>query len=125
LPGTKLPREGRSHAEIVPGGGATAWGNAALGGPSSFHTSPGAQAQRETSPSRTCNAGNVASFYRHARRLWHPQRNSRRRSDGRGEVQLLGRDFATDGFPLVAPERRGPIDRDAWSRHAGHSAVAS
>jgi outer membrane receptor protein involved in Fe transport len=29
---TKLPREGLFRTELVPGGGATAWGNAALGG---------------------------------------------------------------------------------------------
>ena len=29
---TKVPREGLARVEVVPGGGATAWGNAALGG---------------------------------------------------------------------------------------------
>ncbi|MGH7955715.1 MAG: TonB-dependent receptor, partial [Opitutaceae bacterium] len=35
---TKIPREGLSHAEVIPGGGATAWGNAALGGVMQFFT---------------------------------------------------------------------------------------
>src|SRR5690606_1243849 len=40
---------------------------------------------------------------------------------GSGQVQLLGRAFATNGFRLVAPERRGPIDVAAASRHSGLS----
>jgi len=36
---------------------------------------------------------------------------------GTGTLRLSGRDFATDGFPLVAPEDRGPIDVAAGSRH--------
>ena len=41
---------------------------------------------------------------------------------GRGTVQFLGDDFSTSGFPLVAPERRGPIDVAAWSHHSWLSA---
>src|SRR2546429_4619415 len=37
---TKVPREGLERAELVPGGGATAWGNAALGGVVQLFTRP-------------------------------------------------------------------------------------
>jgi len=36
---------------------------------------------------------------------------------GTGTIELRGRAFATDGFVLVAPEDRGPVDLAAWSRH--------
>ncbi len=102
---TKVPREGLAGAELVRGGGATAWGNAALGGVVQLLT-----LDPSTHPNRL-----VASYgdfdTRSAEMLVTAPL-------GRGTLQLSGRAFATDGFPLVAPEDRGPVDIDAWSRHA-------
>ena len=36
---------------------------------------------------------------------------------GSGALQIFARDFATDGFALVAPEDRGNIDQAASSEH--------
>jgi outer membrane receptor protein involved in Fe transport len=117
---TKIPREGLQRAEVVPGSGATAWGNATLGGIVQLFTRPGS----ESSVAPNGNAATTASSDL-------PERVSATFGDygtrslevaatqpvGRGEVQLLGRIFSTDGFSLVAPERRGPVDIAAWSRH--------
>jgi hypothetical protein len=108
---TKLPREGLARAELVPGGGATAWGNAALGGVVQLLT---------TAPSRS----NPMGYFRTGRMVATFGDFGTRSAEisavqpiGRGVVQLLGRDFSTDGWALVAPERRGPVDVPAWSRH--------
>jgi outer membrane receptor protein involved in Fe transport len=110
---TKTPREGLARAELVPGGGATAWGNAALGGVIQLFTAP--PPPRESNPIGYTPSGTAAasagSFSTRSLELGVAQ------PVGRGALQLLGRDFTTDGFPLVAPERRGPIDVAAWSRH--------
>jgi outer membrane receptor protein involved in Fe transport len=118
---TKLPREGLGGAEIVPGGGATAWGNAALGGVVHLFTAPlrtGLEViDRPPEPVRWAATGSLrlaATLGDFGTRsgelaLVIPTR--------KGAVQLLGRAFGTDGFSLVAPERRGPIDIAAWSRH--------
>ena len=101
---TKIPREGLARAELVPGGGATAWGNAALGGVVQLFTQPAEGRNGHLNAS-------AGSFGTRNAEL------SLTQPAGRGAVQLLGRDFSTNGFPLVAPERRGPIDLAAWSRH--------
>ena len=101
---SKIPRESLIAAEIVPGGGATAWGNAALGGVVQLLTEPPATAQNRI-------AASIGDFSTHSEEitLSHPI--------GHGTAQLLAGDFGTSGFPLVAPEFRGPIDLAAWSRH--------
>ncbi len=101
---TKLPRESLDRVELVRGGGATAWGNAALGGVVQLFTSP-------ATGERTRFATTVGDFSTRSVEL------EVTRSAGRGTIQLLGRDFTTNGFSLVAPERRGPIDSSAGSRH--------
>ena len=93
------------RAELVPGGGATAWGNAALGGVVQLFTDPPTSAQNRLA----VIAGN---FSTRSAELEISQ------PAGRGAVQLLGEAFSTDGFPLVAPERRGPIDVAAASHHS-------
>ncbi|MBL9187346.1 MAG: TonB-dependent receptor [Opitutaceae bacterium] len=122
---SKVPREGLARVEIVPGGGATAWGNAALGGVVQAFTFPGEAVFALGSP--------LSPFY--ATAGW-PKASTYGRAAvtfgdfgtrsveilvtqpaGRGSVQLLGRSFATDGFALIAPERRGSVDVGAWSRH--------
>ena len=102
---TLVPRESLVRAELVPGGGATAWGNAALGGVVQLFTDPPASAQNRL-------AATVGDFSTRSAELEISQ------PAGRGAVQLLGNAFSTDGFPLVAPERRGPIDVAAASHHS-------
>ena len=117
---TKVPREGLSHVEILPGGGATAWGNAALGGVvqlfTPIRTTPEV-IDRPPQPIQWITAGSL----RFTATLGDFGTRSGELAlvvpTNRGALQLLGRDFATDGFRLVAPERRGPIDIPAWSRH--------
>ncbi len=122
---TKVPRESLDHVEVVPGGGATAWGNSALGGvvqlfsgklQTSFPTSPGPNSPYLDAPDWVTRGSGRAvvtagDFGTRSAEFAVTQ------PVGRGAVQLLGRDFTTDGFSLVAPERRGPIDIAAWSRH--------
>jgi outer membrane receptor protein involved in Fe transport len=101
---SKVPRESLVGAELVRGGGATAWGNAALGGVVQLLTeSPGA------------TRGRFAASYGD-----FGTRNAELAVSlplGPGHLQLLGQDFATDGFSLVAPEDRGPVDIAASSEH--------
>ncbi len=101
---SKVPRESLAAAEVVRGGGATAWGNAALGGIVQLLTeNPGATRGRL--------AATAGSFATHSAEIAVSQ------PIGTGTLQLLGRDFASDGFVLVAPEDRGPIDQPAASEH--------
>jgi outer membrane receptor protein involved in Fe transport len=118
---TKLPREGIGHAEIVPGGGASAWGNAALGGVVHLFSAPMRTRveviDRPPAPVGWTDVGSLrfaATLGDYGTRsaelaLVLPTRV--------GVFQILARDFSTDGFRLVAPERRGSIDIPAWSRH--------
>ena len=101
---TKIPRDGLSRAELVPGGGATAWGNQALGGVVQLFTEPISGAQTMA----TAAAGQYGT---------HSFEFSAAQPVAGGSLQLLGRAFETDGFKLVAPERRGLVDIDAWNRH--------
>jgi outer membrane receptor protein involved in Fe transport len=101
---TKVPRENLARIEVVPGGGASAWGNAALGGVVQILT------QR---PSAQTTAANVTlgDFGTRSAEIAHTQPGAL------GTFHIEARTFATDGFTLVAPERRGPIDIAARSRH--------
>lgn len=101
---TKVPRESLAGVEIVRGGGATAWGNAALGGIVQLFT-------EEPGATRGRLAASSGAFATRSVELAVSQ------PLGPGTLQLLGRDFSTDGYALVAPENRGPIDRPAGSRH--------
>lgn len=101
---SKLPRESLSGAEILRGGGATAWGNAALGGIVQLLTEEPGSTRARLALSHGSHATRSAEL-------------SAAQPLGPGTLQLLARDFSTDGFPLVAPEDRGPIDQPAASRH--------
>ncbi len=101
---SKIPRESLASAEIVRGGGATAWGNAALGGVVQVLTETPAAGRNRVAVS----AGDF-STHSEELELVHPA--------GPGTLQLLARDFGTAGFPLVASANRGSIDIAAWSRH--------
>ncbi len=105
---SKVSRESLAGAELVRGGGASAWGNAALGGVVQLLTAPPASGGRL--------AATVGDFSTHSAELGVTQ------AAGPGTLQLAGRDFATDGFALVAPEDRGPVDTAAWSKHRWLSA---
>lgn len=117
---SKVPRESLAGAELVRGGGATAWGNAALGGVVQLLTEsvgpalvagPRSAGERRPYISEGKLAATLGDFSTRSAELAfsHPL--------GRGTLQLTGRDFSTDGFVLVAPEDRGPADVAAWSRH--------
>jgi outer membrane receptor protein involved in Fe transport len=101
---SKVPRESLVGAELVRSGGATAWGNAALGGVVQLLTeSPGATRGRF--------AGSWGEFATRSAEL------AVNLPLGPGHLQLLGQDFSTGGFSLVAPEDRGPVDLAAASEH--------
>ncbi|MFM9080054.1 MAG: TonB-dependent receptor, partial [Opitutaceae bacterium] len=108
---TTLPRDGAWRAEIVPGGGATAWGNAALGGVVLFLTAPDAFSPLQANTPTARLSASAGSFGTREAEF------SATTPDGGGEARLLGRDFSTDGYTWVAPERRGSLDPPAWSRH--------
>lgn len=101
---SKVPRESLARVELVRGGGATAWGNAALGGVVQLFPEPPTDHRSRVSASFGDFSTRSAEF-------------ALTQSAGRGTWQLSGRDFSTDGFALVAPEDRGPVDVAAWSRH--------
>ena len=118
---TKLPREGLAKAEIIPGGGATAWGNAALGGVAQVFALPvRTELIIVDEPPKPLGWGSQGTA-RFAATLGSFGTRSAEIAVtmpvGTEIVQLLGRVFSTDGYTLVAPERRGPIDVPAWSRH--------
>jgi outer membrane cobalamin receptor/mono/diheme cytochrome c family protein len=106
---TQLPRESLAGTEVVRGGGATAWGNSALGGVIQILTTPLAGDSARLGAS-------LGSFNTRSAEFGVIQ------TAGQGSVQLLGRAFTTEGFSLVAPERRGPIDVPAASNHRWLSA---
>jgi outer membrane receptor protein involved in Fe transport len=117
---TKIPREGLSHAEIIPGGGATAWGNAALGGVVQLFTPIRTRLEITDQPPQPIAWVNNGSLDVTAIIGDYGTRSAEFAlviPTRQGAVQVLGRGFSTDGFRLVAPERRGAIDIPAWSRH--------
>lgn len=112
---SKVPRETLAGAELVRGGGATAWGNAALGGVIQLLTLPnlGSLLDDQGSGRVAALAGDFST---------RSVEFGVTRPVGAGALQVAGRDFTTDGFALVAPEDRGPVDVAAWSRHRWLSA---
>jgi outer membrane cobalamin receptor len=102
---SQLPRESIAGAEIVRGGGATAWGNAALGGVIQL-LSPTLNEDHATLSAST------GAFTTRRAALGVT------RTLGASSVQVFGEAFTTAGFNLVAPERRGSIDEPAASNHS-------
>lgn len=99
---SKVPRESLARIEVAPGAGATAWGNAALGGVVQLFTeSPAAGRAR-----LAVRGGSFDTIDAEAG-LAQPV--------GHGSVQVLGRTLSTDGYYVVAPASRGPIDTRASS----------
>ena len=104
-----VPAESLDHAEIVPGGGATAWGNAALAGVIQlFSAAP--------------RAGDGYALVRAADFSTETADLTQAVAAGPGILELRGEAFSTAGTNLVAPENRGPVDIDAASRHNLESA---
>lgn len=100
---SKLPRESLARVELVPGAGGTAWGNAALGGVIQFFTDPPTGSREKLSI-------RFGSFNTRDAEVQVTE------PLGTGTLQLLGRYLATDGYFVVAPERRGAVDQRATSR---------
>ena len=102
---SQIPRDSLAGAEIVPGGGATAWGNSALSGVVQLLTDP-------LSGEREQLAATLGDFGTRSAELEVTEQA------GAGEVQLLGEAFATGGYRIVAPQDAGPIDVPASSQHS-------
>lgn len=109
VPWSLLAPDSVARAEIVPGGGATAWGNASLAGVIAlFSAQP--QAGAGAALARWGDFDTRSADVMQAVAL------------GPGVLELRGQDFATTGTHLVAPESLGPVDVDAASRHEAASA---
>ncbi len=109
VPWSSVPVDSLSGAEVVPGGGASAWGNEALAGVIQLFSAqplPGAGA----ATLRGGDFGTRSAEFSQAEAL------------GPGTLAFRAQSFATDGVVLVAPGNRGPVDIDAASRHNLESA---
>jgi outer membrane receptor protein involved in Fe transport len=102
---SQIPRESLAGAEIVEGGGATAWGNSALSGVVQLLTDP-------ASGDRERLFGSVGDYDTRSAEMEVTE------PVGNGTVQILGEAFSTDGYRIVAPEDAGPIDAPASSQHS-------
>jgi outer membrane cobalamin receptor len=125
----EIPREGLYGAEVIPCGGATAWGNGASGGIVQFLTLP-PRGRVETvldtpddggPPDPKLTKEVIRSSTQVATGIGdHDTRSAEFVSSQPTDVsvlQVLGRAYSTDGYPLIASEFRGPIDRPAWDRN--------
>ena len=99
---SEVPRESLAGAEVMPGGGGTAWGNSALGGVIQLLTEAAAGERERVMAA----AGGLATREAEVQ-VTQPT--------GPGTLQILGRYFTTGGYSIVAPEQRGPIDVPANS----------
>jgi len=109
VPWSSVPVDSLGGAEVVPGGGASAWGNEALSGVIQLFSA-------RPLPGEGAFAVDVADFGTRSAEV------SQAVTAGPGTLEIRGQDFATDGIVLVAPEGRGPIDVAAASRHNLESA---
>jgi outer membrane receptor protein involved in Fe transport len=110
VPWSLVPVDSLASAEIVPGGGASAWGNAALAGVIQLFSAqplPGSGVAVVRMGDFNTRSADVAEAI----------------PLGPGTLELRGGDFATDGTVLVAADDRGPVDIDAASRHNLASAI--
>ena len=104
VPWSLVPVDSIARAEVVPGGGASAWGNAALAGVIQLFSarpplgSGDAVFRAGDFNTRSADLAEAVPL-------------------GPGTLELRGGDFTTDGTVLVAPAGRGPVDIDAASRH--------
>ncbi len=123
------PIEGLSQVELVPGGGATAWGNGALGGTVQLFTARpvGALVTKLgallggviSDPSLTkqvvVGTGQLSATF--GGLDTRDVEFEAAQPTEQGVFQLLGALYSSDGNSPVSPRQRGPIDVNAWSRH--------
>jgi outer membrane receptor protein involved in Fe transport len=100
----RIPLQSVEQVEVVRGGGASVWGNYALGGVINIITRrPTARAAFFEGSYGTQDTHNVDLLLTEAL--------------GPFRLSLEGSHFATDGYKVVNASRRGTIDVDAGSRH--------
>ncbi len=104
---SRLPSAAIESVEITPGGGAGAWGNAALSG--TIELSSRVPASNGLRFETTIGNGRALELGGDGERFFDL-------GEGRS-LALFGRGshFSSDGFPVVRADRRGPIDVAAWS----------
>jgi outer membrane receptor protein involved in Fe transport len=99
-----LPRLGVERVEVVPGGGSALYGSAALGGVVALIPRP------LDAPSLEADASygsfNTVLLAARGAQRWE-----------RVGAALEGEWLRSDGYPVVAPSDRGPVDGDAPSMH--------
>jgi outer membrane receptor protein involved in Fe transport len=123
-----LPNFGLARAELVPGGGSSAWGEAPAGVIQLF-TVPAmprvvidsdapvnpdpqyAEQPRQTVHRTGLLAAELGAFGTRRLEFTHTEPTNA------GMLQVLGRISATDGFVSTVKEQRGSIDRPNWNRH--------
>ena len=98
-----------SRAEIIPGGGASAWGNETLAGVVQLFT----RRPSAGSGSLQAEAGEFGTFIGSLEQSL---------AFAGGALDVGAGAFRTAGEILVAPESRGPVDIDAASRHNAETA---
>ena len=104
VPWSLVPVDSLEGAEVVPGGGASAWGNASLAGVIQlFSAAP--QAGDGDAAARAGGFGTRSADL------------SQAVAAGPGVLSVRAEDFSTDGAVLVAPAERGTVDIAAASRH--------
>src|SRR6266851_4915944 len=100
----RIPLQSVEQVEVVRGGGASLWGNYALGGVINIITRrPTERAAYFEGSYGTNDTHNVDLLLTDAL--------------GPFRLSLEGSHFATDGYPVVSSARRGTIDVDAGSAH--------
>ncbi|MDB6093470.1 MAG: cirA 5 [Verrucomicrobia bacterium] len=104
----QLPLLSLERAEIVRGGGSGSWGNAALGGVVQLFTLRPAGTQNPPAGQILLQGGEYGT--RSAEIFL-------REGAGPGTISLDARSFATDGFGVVRPAQRGPVDLPLDSQH--------
>ena len=101
----RVPLLGLEQIEVVRGGGASVWGNYALGGVIQMFSRPISQ----RAAAAEISYGNKDTL--NADVLLHEVQGPLR-------LSLEGNYYTTDGYPVVKDSRRGRIDIDADSEHA-------
>lgn len=104
-----LPRLGLERVEVAPGGASALYGSAALGGVVALVSRPVSGTGLEAE-----SFGGSFGTYGAAARAEHRAGSLA----GALEAEHVG----TDGYPVVAPDARGPVDGRAGARHANAAA---
>jgi outer membrane receptor protein involved in Fe transport len=99
----RVPKESIDHIEVVRGSGASLWGNYAMAGVINIITRKPA----ETGAAMKASYGTDGLTDDYLAVSGHQDNLT---------IALEGNFFNLDGFPVVATEQRGPIDKDASSR---------